>query len=52
MLFPFSKLRQVSSLPLNPFLIKNFREGVRITGKFSGLLGALFVYVRSLEVWG
>ncbi|KEH33498.1 hypothetical protein MTR_3g040610 [Medicago truncatula] len=27
-------------------------EGVRITGKFPRLLGALFVYKRSMEGWG
>jgi len=29
-----------------------FGEGVRITGKFPGLLGALFVCLRSVEGWG
>jgi len=31
---------------------KKFGEGVRITGKFPGLLGAIFVCKRKMEVWG
>ena len=34
------------------FFKKIIREGVRIIGKFPGLLGALSVYERSLEVCG
>jgi len=52
MLFPFSKLHHVSFLLLNLFLTNFFEEGVRITGKFPGLLGALFVYRRRKEGCG
>jgi len=31
---------------------KKFGEGVRITGKFPGLRGALFAYLRREEGWG
>jgi len=31
---------------------KKIGEGVRITGKFPGSLGALFVYERRMGVWG
>jgi len=34
------------------FQKKKFGEGVRITGKFPGLLGPLFVYQRRVEGWG
>jgi hypothetical protein len=37
---------------LNLFLKLFFGEGVRITGKFPGSLGALSVYVRKMRVWG
>jgi len=33
-------------------MIEIREEGVRITGKFAGLLGALFVYQRRVEGWG
>jgi len=50
--FPFSKLHQVSFLLLNLFLTNFFGEGVRLTGKSPGSLGALFAYGRRKEDWG
>jgi len=37
---------------LNLIFKKKIGEGVRITGKFPGSLGALFVYRRRVEGWG
>jgi len=52
MLFPFSKLHQVSFLLLNLFLTNFFGEGMRVTGKCPGLLGVPFLYRRRKKVWG
>jgi len=43
---PSSVITYIESL-----LIKFFREGVMIIGKFLGLVGKIFVWVKRMEVW-
>jgi len=50
--FPSTRLLHISFLPLNFHLITFFEVVVRILGKFLGLIGIIFVWIRSLEVWG